>query len=201
MADIPAPGQHFYLPLTHSFPTNSRYSLPWIVYPPPGIGRLYSNNLDAAFLDQNLPKPADLLLHYNYGVAVVKWWGKNSARLEERLELPRSGCAIAAPMPTTTTTNDRIGPIQKQDVASGKTQGQTPGKCGQSIHRTAAADDPEVQEVWDEDDVILFLWGNTKAAQERFVRKEQDRRAFMEEWRDTVAESAPISHPGMSPEP
>jgi len=162
MADISAAGEHFYLPPTHSFPTNSRHSLQWIASPPPGIGRLYSNNLDAAFLDQNLPKPADILLHYNYGVAVVKWWGKNYACLQERLDLPRPGCAIAALMPTTTTTNDRIGPNQKQEAASGKKYGQNTGKCGQSTHSAAAADAPEVQEVWDEDDVILFLWGTPR---------------------------------------
>lgn len=27
-------------------------------------------------MDQQLPKPADVLLHYNYGAAVVKQWGK-----------------------------------------------------------------------------------------------------------------------------
>ncbi|KAJ7867348.1 hypothetical protein B0H14DRAFT_3441796 [Mycena olivaceomarginata] len=35
------------------------------------------NNKDAAFKKHSKkPKPSPLLLHYNYGVAVLKWWGK-----------------------------------------------------------------------------------------------------------------------------
>ncbi|KAJ7729221.1 hypothetical protein B0H14DRAFT_3518366 [Mycena olivaceomarginata] len=35
------------------------------------------NNKDAAFKKHSKkPKPSPLLLHYNYGVAALKWWGK-----------------------------------------------------------------------------------------------------------------------------
>ena len=39
---------------------------------------------------------------------------------------------------------------------------------------------------WDEDDMILFLWDNTKAALERHARKEQERKEYLEDWRAAV---------------
>jgi hypothetical protein len=44
----------------------------------------------------------------------------------------------------------------------------------------------EVENAWDEDDVVLFFWSNTKAARERRTRKEQERTAYLEDWRAAV---------------
>ena len=60
-----------------SHPTNTRYTLQWIITPKSTIIQdTYPNNNDATFIDQQLPKPADLLLHYNYSAATVKQWAK-----------------------------------------------------------------------------------------------------------------------------
>jgi len=49
----------------------------------------YPNNTAAAFKrGTNLPKPSALLLHYNYGAAVVKLWGHRTEVLDQR-NIPR----------------------------------------------------------------------------------------------------------------
>ena len=47
------------LPHEVSYPPDSRYTLQWLV--------------SDRFIEE--PNPSDLLLHYNYGAAAIKWWG------------------------------------------------------------------------------------------------------------------------------
>jgi len=103
-------------------------------------------------MDQQLPKPADILLHYNYGAAAVKQWGKNTTVLTNRPDIPRP--AVTSMRPT------RV----KHDP-------------------TTEAVDSEAQGQWDEDDVMLFFWGNSQAARERHAQKEQERAEYVEKWR------------------
>jgi hypothetical protein len=49
-----------------------------------------------------------------------------------------------------------------------------------------AAADLEVQNRWDEDDVMLFFWGNSKAALERHARRKRERTEYLEDWRAGV---------------
>jgi hypothetical protein len=49
-----------------------------------------------------------------------------------------------------------------------------------------AAEGLEEQEKWDEDDVMLYFWGNSKAALERHAQKEQERTEYLEDWRAGV---------------
>jgi hypothetical protein len=49
-----------------------------------------------------------------------------------------------------------------------------------------AAGDLEEQEKWDEDDVMLYFWGNSKAALERHAQREQERMEYLEGWRAGV---------------
>ena len=42
-----------------------------------------------------MQKPSELLLHYNYGAAAVKIWGRNMAVLERLAKPPR----LQAPVP------------------------------------------------------------------------------------------------------
>jgi hypothetical protein len=44
----------------------------------------------------------------------------------------------------------------------------------------------EGQTTWDEDDVMLFFWGNTKAAQERHLKKANEDASRIEQWRGGV---------------
>ena len=46
------------------------------------------------FIDQQLPKPADLLLHYNYGAAAVKQWGVKSSVLTSHPDIPRPSALV-----------------------------------------------------------------------------------------------------------
>jgi hypothetical protein len=109
-----------------------------------------------------LAKPADLLLHYNYGAAAVKKWGKNTSVLTDHPDIPR-------PAPT--------GPKR---VDHG-------GQGGRKRKRSkGAAAELEVEDRWDEDDVMLFFWGNSKAALERHAGKKKERTEYLEDWRAGV---------------
>jgi hypothetical protein len=82
-----------------SYPTDARYTFQWIVAPKNlYILNRYPNNNDAAFLNQELPKPEDLLLHYNYGAAAVKQWGRNTSVLNNRPDVPRPPAPVPAEM-------------------------------------------------------------------------------------------------------
>ncbi|KAJ6620977.1 hypothetical protein B0H10DRAFT_1945618 [Mycena sp. CBHHK59/15] len=73
-ADIP-PCPDRVLPGEVSYPVEQRYTFQWILSTPLHLHQI-PNNTDAAFLSSTQKtKPSPLLLHYNYGVAAVNWWG------------------------------------------------------------------------------------------------------------------------------
>ncbi|KZP28686.1 hypothetical protein FIBSPDRAFT_947513 [Athelia psychrophila] len=153
--DVPERYERKILYTNVSYPSDSRYTFQWIATMEHQITLdRYPNNNDATFMNQQLAKPADLLLHYNYGAAAVKQWGKNSKVLADRPDIPCPSGPAPAP--------------KERNTSKG------------------AAADFEAQEFWDEDDVMLYLWGNTKAAQDRHAQKEQERTASLENWRDAV---------------
>ena len=39
---------------------------------------------------------------------------------------------------------------------------------------------------WDEDDVMLFFWGNSKAARERYRKTHEAKRENLEQWRQGI---------------
>jgi hypothetical protein len=41
--------------------------------------------------------------------------------------------------------------------------------------------------VWDEDDVMLFFWGNSMPSMERHAQKEQERKENINKWRAGTA--------------
>ena len=49
-------------------------------------------------MDQQLPKPADLLLHYNYGAVAVKQWGKNTSVLSNGPGIPHPSVPELVPL-------------------------------------------------------------------------------------------------------
>ena len=95
-----------------SYPTDSRYTLQWIVTPSGYVLDNFPNNNDAKFVNHQLPKPADVLLHYNYGVAAVKQWGKNTSVLTNRPEVPRP--PVPAPV--------AMGPIRSEALCCYETR-------------------------------------------------------------------------------
>jgi len=137
---------------------------------------MYPNNNDATFMNQRKRKPADLLLHYNYGAAVVKQWGKNTKILADRPDIPRPAVPIPAPMGPTRVIHDRTNAIKKRAA----TNLQGAGNEGSTVERAV---DSAAQGQWDEDDVMLFFWGNSRAAQERHAQKTQERTEYLEKWR------------------
>ena len=148
-----------------SYPTGSRYTLQWFVTPlQEALNRLPNNN-DATFINEQLPKPADVPLHYNYGAVVVKHWGKNTSVLTDRSGVPRPSVLPMRDGRTAAQKRAAASKIKKSDVASA---------------------DLEVEDTWDEDDVIMFLWSNTKEARERRAQKEQEDTAYLEDWRAGV---------------
>jgi hypothetical protein len=44
----------------------------------------------------------------------------------------------------------------------------------------------EGQVMWDEDEVMLFFWGNSQAAKERHLKKVDENTRHMEQWREGV---------------
>lgn len=169
-----------------SYPGNSRYTLQWIIAPNDQFTKnLFSNNNDATFLNNQLPKPADVLLHYNYGAAVVKQWGRNANVLSERPDVPRPPPPVPAAMRAQRTVHNRKTSIAKRVAASAVQKGSS------LLHKIGnrsevGAGDLEEQEKWDEDDVMLFFWGNSKAARERHAQRDQERTEYLEGWRAGV---------------
>jgi hypothetical protein len=168
-----------------TFPDNDRYTLQWLVTPSEASLWVFPNNNDATFQDQTLPKPSDLLLHYNYGAAAVKQWGKNVSVLTERPGVPRPLELVPAPMGPGKVANEHLRSIKKRNAVTSK-EGQGSRKKRKTLSGARDTDSDSVQHSWDEDDVVLFFWGNSKVAQERRVREEQERGRHVEKWRDAV---------------
>jgi len=64
--------------------------------------------------------------------------------------------------------------------------GQQPADNGDGAGSAALADSEQLK--WDEDDVMLFFWGNSKASVERHAKAEREREQNINEWRKgTVA--------------
>jgi hypothetical protein len=142
------------------------------------------NNNDATFMNHQLPKPADVLLHYNYGAAAVKKWGKNTSVLTNRPNIPRPPVPLPAASGPTRVNNDGNISIEKRRAAAMSQGGQ--GATSKRKKSGGAAADLEEQDRWDEHDVILFFWGNSKAALERHAKKKQERTEYLEDWRAGV---------------
>jgi len=189
-ADIPQRANRLgQLPEEVMYPHNMRYTLHWLVQPDLITFTIVKNNSDATFKKGSpLPKPSDLLLHYNYGAAAVKLWGHGAQVLQDRPNLPRPAIPTPALMGPTRMKHDRMTTIHKRDVAQ--------GADGAGARNVAAGDGPREsmdseQPQWDEDDVMLFFWGNSQGAAERYRKKQEDRTHYMEQWRRGVP-SSPI---------
>jgi hypothetical protein len=102
------------------------------------------------------PKPADILLHYNYGAATVKQWGQNYAVLNNRPSLPRPQEPVPTSMGPPKTVGDLTNTTDK--LAQGRTERSQRQDANNKSSATVV--DSE-QPGWDEHDVMLFFWGNT----------------------------------------
>jgi hypothetical protein len=124
----------------------------------------FPNNSDAAFLPSLKPKPSELLLHYSYGAAAVKNWGRNHAILNNRPGLLRPKAPEPVPMgprsvgDCTTTTAELVKRFNNNPLI---------------MEAVWVQRQPDLEKpAWNEDDVMLFFWGNSKPSMERHAKKE-----------------------------
>ena len=175
------------VPTDATYPDHDRYTLQQL-YPPNIFVPEYPNNLDAAFLNNTrVPKPSDLLLHYNYGAAVVSRWGHGAMILDKdrvRPIYPPGGVSEHARGPESKLPN-RSAVLTKLGAAWDAGSSTGSGSGPRSSTRTVVVDS-DGKDLWDEDETMLFFWGNSKATLERHRRREVENNQNMEQWRQTV---------------
>ncbi|KAG7439223.1 uncharacterized protein BT62DRAFT_976986 [Guyanagaster necrorhizus] len=182
-----------------SYPPDSRYTLQWITTPSTESTRArIPNNNDATFAKHRLQKPARLLLHYRYGAAAVKNWGKNVAVLIQHHQPNRPPVPTPAPMGPPKAKHDHGASIKKREKRKREEEREGAGAGmeqagGRNEGGTSAvtAVESEAQNIWDEHDVMLFFWGNSKAARERHAKEEADHREYLEKWRSGIPRNSP----------
>jgi hypothetical protein len=148
--------------------------LQWLIATDEMNLRVFPNNGDASFKSLLEPMPAGTLLHY--GAAAVKGWGRNSAVLNDRPGVPRPTKPKALPLSPTRSVGDRTKTISKLSQAWAGA-----GQVQPADNRDGTAPADSEQQVWDEDDVMLF--GNSRVAIERHAKKERERERSINEWR------------------
>jgi hypothetical protein len=164
------------------------------------------DNSDAAFSTQtNLPKPSDLLLHYNYGAAAVKMWGHGIDVFRDNAVAPRPPTPQTVKLGPSRSIHDRTVIIKKRKKATNPKRGggrdptAGPSRPTRRAHQhdtnggnavggsgIEGIEDSEDQARWDEDDVMLFLWGNSNASKDRHRKKLEESTRHMEQWREAV---------------
>ncbi|KAF8523452.1 hypothetical protein BU17DRAFT_85740 [Hysterangium stoloniferum] len=175
-SDIPLRNKRPNMMTSITYTTNSRYTLQWLNLDDLAIHQVLPDNRDAAFMKgTKKPKPSDLLLHYNYGAAAP----------------PRPPVPVPAPSGPLRTTHDRMTVINKLHAAwAASRSGAGNAAAGPSTAGAATEEgelvDSKGQPKWDEDDVMLFFWGNSQAAREHHDKKVQENSQRMEQWREGV---------------
>jgi hypothetical protein len=168
-----------------TYPTRIRYTLQWLKPLNEVASATIPNNSDAAFRrNTRLAKPSDILLHYTYGAAAIKCWGKGTGVLQGRENIPRPSESDPAEAGPSRTKHDRTVVRGKFEKArnNGGGKGSTAGAG------TGGVVESEGQAKWDEDDVMLFLWGNSQAAKERHVKEVAEKSEQIEQWRGGVSQ-------------
>ena len=147
------------------------------------------NNRDATFKKRTKKqKPTDLLLHYNYGATAVKWWGQGLDILQKRSHPPRPPVPVQAKAGPSRTRHDSTVTIDELDAVRGDGVGAGgAGTSGVTVGNTEMVDS-EGQAKWDEDDVMLFLWGNSKAAKDRYHKENKESTQDVDQWRQGVSQ-------------
>ncbi|KIJ32682.1 hypothetical protein M422DRAFT_35730 [Sphaerobolus stellatus SS14] len=182
--DDVAPRCQRYLPIppSCSYPSDSRHTFQLFETPTNATDRIITpDNNDATFLTSSmLPKPSGLLLNYNYGAVAVKRWGRNISIFSKRPGILRPKVVTPAMGPTKT-----LSPANHEKSAKKRKLRETGGQEEAGASGTAEEMQDSDQE-WDEDDVMLYFWGNSRAARERYESKQQDRKDFIEDWKSSV---------------
>ena len=161
------------------YPENSRYSAQWLV---PLKGRqIISNNADAAFGKASTArKPSALLLHYNYGAAAVKLWGRKTHILQGHSKESHPPKPVPIPLGSPKGIHDRTVATEKRRKAVA---------AAEAAKKASSSKGPDRKAAWDEDDVMLFFWGNSRAARERHLKTSKAKRENLEQWRQGLPDA------------
>ncbi|KAH9959463.1 hypothetical protein BC827DRAFT_1134615 [Russula dissimulans] len=192
-------------PAVYEYPVGERFSLQ-------AVGDLhrstllhaYPNNTTAAFKrGTNLPKPSSLILHYIYGAAVVKLWGRRTDVLN-RPNIPRPRVVKNhQPDGPFRGRNNRLTAIRKREarnnteVSSGEAGGVGDGATDTTDNPTVVTQPMVGYRGWDEDDWMLFFWGNTPAARERHRAAEEESSDRIARWTFEVSNTALVEPPSL----
>ncbi|KIJ57378.1 hypothetical protein M422DRAFT_238971 [Sphaerobolus stellatus SS14] len=136
------------------YPVHSRYTFQWLGTPDP-FGD--PDNNDAVFLEPPL---------VNGGAAALRRWGKNGKILKQSVSLRRPEVPTKGPSKAPSTPFDRQVAIDKRTKAN-----------REAALRAAGASGPQEESTdkdWNEDDIMLFFWGNTSVARERHAQREKE---------------------------
>lgn len=145
----------------------------------------FPDNSDAAFRNHSRAhKPSPLLLHYNYGAAAIKNWGHGKEVLKKLIPKPPHPevpvTPLTPPAGPSYTKHGRGITVAKLKAA------RDPGGVGGGTGGLVESEDQE----WDEDDMMLFLWGNTQAAKDRHLEKASKDARRIEQWRGDVPQGS-----------
>ena len=150
-------------------PENSRYTAQWLIPPNAPMHRQLPNNSNAAFgKSSGARKPSALLLHYNYGAAAVKFWGRKTHILENHAKKCRPKKPILSPSgPSKNVHDTRSKMLKKRKTASAAATKAKKIATSKAKHKHKAA--------WDEDDVI-FLYGEIRGRRASAILKRMKKR-------------------------
>lgn len=173
-----------------SHPLDCRYTYQQIDQPTGHLDNfdnlvLLDNN-DATFLEPSiLPKPSALLLNYNYGVTAVRRWGQNTAIISERAAAfrPKAPTPAMGPAKTSREENRKNFAKKRKRLETGclsENEGEEKG--------TKVSDSRDEAQEWDEHDIMLFFWRNTKIVRERLRDEAHNLSTRIEDWRRSVAD-------------
>ena len=161
------------LPANVEYPNGSRYSAQWLDRSG-NMQSLLPNNSNAAFAQASAAsKPAALLLHYNYGAAAVKLLGHNTHILGGHAKKSRPPKPAPIPIGPPKTVHDRSLTIEKRRIEAEEEEAK----------KTRADEGGKRKATLDEDDVMLFFWGNSRRARERYLKAREEKRENLEQWR------------------
>ena len=65
-----------------------------------------------------------------------------------------------------------------------KAQAAAPAKAKKQ--QTSAGEGSKRDATWDEDDIMLFFWGNSRVATNRYIEKHEEKKKKFEQWRQGV---------------
>ncbi|KAF7345562.1 hypothetical protein MVEN_01574900 [Mycena venus] len=177
-SDVPPPSNATQiLPDGVKYSTNPRYTLQWLngdSY----IQSLYPNNKDAAFKEfvRKTTLPSPLLLHYNYGVAALKWWGKGPEYLITARTRPAP--PIPAAMGPSKSKHDRS--VRTKKLEDARSPGGLQGDAGTGGSK--AIEDIDERREEDAERLVLNFYVNTPTARLRRAQEKAEKRDSITEW-------------------